>query len=89
MKASIRGTLLEKGWGTEIGFPGLCLNPAGQKVEGYVFESPLLEKLWRQLDQFEGDDYRRVLSLVELEDGKSIEAYVYVIHQQQNECGEQ
>lgn len=75
--ASITGTLYEDGWGAAYGFPGIVLNNDGQRVHGQVFSSSQLENIWEELDEFEGDAYRRVLTRAHLENGQYIETYVY------------
>ena len=56
----MRGRLVEAGWGAELGYPGLILDPSGQAIEVYIFESPELPNHWLRLDEFEGVGYRRV-----------------------------
>jgi hypothetical protein len=40
MTGSIRGTLVADGWGADLGFPALILDPEDSAVEAQVFESP-------------------------------------------------
>lgn len=77
--ATLRGALLEEGWGAELGFPGLVLDEQGQMTEGFVFSSANLTHLWEALDTFEGEAYERVLATVKLETGDSVQAYVYAL----------
>ena len=51
----------------------------GQDIEGYVFQSAHLGEHWRTLDDFEGADYVRVLTMATLESGEVVEAYVYAL----------
>ncbi len=60
---TVRGKLLDTGWGVEQGFPGLILDPSGQEVEVRIFESLELADQWLWLDAFEGDGYRRVAAM--------------------------
>ena len=76
---TVRGRLVEIGWGAELGYPGLILDPAGPEVEVHVFESPDLPEHWPRLDAFEGDGYRRVAVRVNGEDG-DLDAWIYVIN---------
>ena len=76
--ASVRGLYVNAGWGIEMGCPALILNATGKQITGQVFTSTKLNNHLSQLDEFEGDEYRRVISLVKLECGKEIEAYIYV-----------
>ncbi|MDJ0758780.1 MAG: gamma-glutamylcyclotransferase [Woeseiaceae bacterium] len=81
LEGSIRGTLLDRGWGAGIGFPALLLDEGGQEVRGYLFQSDGLEAAWPELDEFEGADYRRVPATVSLSNGESVEAFVYELRQ--------
>ena len=80
-KGSIRGTLLDRGWGAGIGFPALIPDEAGDEISGYLFCSRGLESAWPELDAFEGEDYRRVSVSVSLAEGRVVEAYVYALRQ--------
>ena len=74
----VRGRLVEAGWGADLGFPGLVLDPAGQAVEVSLFESADLPDHWARLDAFEGPGYRRVVTRVATPDGE-VEASIYEI----------
>src|SRR5690606_34903451 len=77
--ASLRGTLVQAGWGADMGFPGLTLNDMGDEIQGHVFASDDLQSHWAALDEFEGAEYQRVLTTVTLAAGGQIEAYVYAL----------
>ena len=77
-KGKVRGALMDAGWGSNMGFPGLTLDPTGPEVNVNVFESSELPEHWLRLDEFEGSEYRRVLTLVETGDGIP-EANIYVM----------
>ena len=77
--AVIRGRLVHSGWGAELGYPGLVLDPGGHDVPGYVFSSAHLSSKWAELDEFEGPEYERSTSRVALADGKEVEVYVYAL----------
>ena len=62
--AILKGELLDKGWGAELGCPGLLLSDQGQQIQGYMFNSNHLSDYWPVLDVFEGDDYQRVCDLM-------------------------
>jgi gamma-glutamylcyclotransferase (GGCT)/AIG2-like uncharacterized protein YtfP len=74
----VRGSLLEAGWGADLGYPGLILNPGEPRVEVHVFESPALLDHWRRLDEFEGPGYRRVVVDVSTLEGV-MPASIYVL----------
>jgi len=50
----VYGTLVESGWGADLGFPGIILGRDGQAVPVHVFESADLPSHWARLDEFEG-----------------------------------
>ena len=77
-QGTVRGRLVEAGWGAELGYPGLILDPAGQVIEVHLFESPDLPYHWPRLDKFEGVGYRRVVTQVSTLDG-DLGASIYVI----------
>lgn len=76
---SIKGRLMEAGWGAEMGFPGLVLDESGDDIEGHVFISENLSLHWQALDDFEGAEYRRTLTTVTLSEGGTVEANVYAL----------
>ncbi len=75
---TVRGRLLEAGWGADLGFPGLVLEPSGEEVEVFVFESEDLPEHWQRLDEFEGAGYERVLTHVQTSEG-DLESSIYVL----------
>jgi gamma-glutamylcyclotransferase (GGCT)/AIG2-like uncharacterized protein YtfP len=77
-RGTVRGRLIEAGWGTELGYPGLVLDPSGDVIEVYIFESSDLPDHWRRLDEFEGAGYQRVITQVSTVDGDR-DASIYVI----------
>ena len=78
-KASVNGRLCPVGWGADYGYPALVLDESAETVEGMIFSSDELSNLWRELDEFEGDGYRRVVTTVRQEDGSLIDAFIYVL----------
>ena len=78
-KASLKGTLLQEGWGAEMGCPGIVVGDEGGEVEGFLFCSDQLAEYWPTLDQFEGGGYSRVSVTVKLQDNREVEAYVYAL----------
>lgn len=77
-EGSVRGRLVQTGWGAALGFPGLVLDPEGQTIEVLVFESSELIEHWDRLDAFEGEGYERIETLVRTERG-DLPAYIYVV----------
>lgn len=77
----VRGVLHDRGWGAAEGFPGLVLDPAGDRVRVKVFRSAELPGAWERLDRFEGREYERVVVPVEgLEEG-SLPCWIYVLRE--------
>jgi gamma-glutamylcyclotransferase (GGCT)/AIG2-like uncharacterized protein YtfP len=76
---SIRGRLLESGWGSALGFPGLVIDDSADLIWGHVIASPGLADLWTELDAFEGTEYARVTASVTLQSGEQVQAQVYVL----------
>lgn len=81
-KGHVLGDLKDSGWGAEYGFPGIRLNPAGDRVKGSVFVSPDIEKILVLLDALEGAEYQRSMTTVFLDDGQKTEAYIYELAEQ-------
>ena len=80
--AAVRGHLIQLGWGAAMGYPALTLDDAGEEVRGFVFSAEGLAAFWDTLDAFEGEQYERALATVRLDDGSTVEAYVYVLAQE-------
>ncbi len=79
LQATVTGTLQQKGWGAEMGYPGIVLSKEGDEVEGFLFTSENLTSNWLELDEFEGEAYERVLTKVKLSDESFVDAYVYAL----------
>ncbi|MPV86249.1 gamma-glutamylcyclotransferase family protein [Ostreibacterium oceani] len=79
-RAILKGKLLDEGWGSAQGFPGIVPSDEGEGVEGFVFSSDQLSKHWSMLDEFEGTGYQRQRVQVKIESGEVIEAYVYALN---------
>lgn len=73
----VHGRLVQHGWGADLGYPAIVLEPDGPTVDVDILESVELPGAWRRLDEFEGDGYRRVVVRVTTADGV-IEASIYV-----------
>jgi gamma-glutamylcyclotransferase (GGCT)/AIG2-like uncharacterized protein YtfP len=48
--ATVRGRLLQQGWGADAGFPGIVLDEDGPEVHGMLFSSAMLSEHWKRLD---------------------------------------
>jgi gamma-glutamylcyclotransferase (GGCT)/AIG2-like uncharacterized protein YtfP len=76
---SVTGKLYQQGWGAAMGYPAIVLDNGGEEVAGFLFSSEHLSSHWPQLDAFEGEAYRRVITAVKLEDRSIVDAYIYVL----------
>src|SRR5215469_5993615 len=76
-RGTVHGKLMNAGWGTALGFPGLILDESGPAVDVYLFESSDLPDHWSRLDEFEGSGYRRVVTQVCTQEG-IVSACIYV-----------
>lgn len=61
-QGTVRGSLVEDGWGAEFGYPGLVLDATRDAVDVHIFESTDLPDHWDRLDAFEGPGYDRVIA---------------------------
>lgn len=73
------GSLLDKGWGAEMGYPGIVLDDSGNRVQGFIFTSENLHLHWHILDEFEGFEYERVPVEVTLYNGCNVKSYIYIL----------
>jgi len=81
-RATVRGRLVDGGWGAALGYPGIVPSRDGEPgdaVDGFVFSSPELRTHWHRLDEFEGTGYRRVVVKAALEDGRIVDAHAYAL----------
>lgn len=83
-EATVKGELIEQGWGAQMGYPAIRLDDRGGEVQGLVFTSASLQEHWQTLDAFEGSEYRRRETQANLPDGQSLPVYIYTL----NESGE-
>ena len=78
--ATVKGTLVNEGWGSGHDCPGLIPSEEAPEVQGYVFTSTDLTNSWDMLDKFEGSDYKRELVVAKLSNGDTVETYVYSVN---------
>ncbi|HEX5872101.1 MAG TPA: gamma-glutamylcyclotransferase [Longimicrobium sp.] len=57
----IEGELLQVGWGATLGYPAFRPVSGGAAVAVKVLTASALASAWPELDDFEGDGYRRIL----------------------------
>lgn len=77
-QGTVRGILYAAGWGPDMGYSGITLDPAGDAVPVHLFTSQDLPEHWSRLDAFEGSGYVRVPVSVETDAG-AVVAYVYAL----------
>lgn len=78
--ATLKGKLLDEGWGADLGCPGIVPSKDGEEVEGHLLTSARLSEYWAILDEFEGSGYKRVPVRVKVKSGAMLEAYVYALN---------
>ena len=79
--ATVTGTLRQEGWGAEMGYPGIVLDEHGNEIQGFLFSSEKLSDHWARLDEFEGKSYERVMTVVKLNDNRTVDAYIYQLRE--------
>ena len=77
LTGTVKGRLVDKGWGSALGYPALVPDDAGYRVEVHVLNSPDLPAHWSRLDAFEGNEYQRVAIQVETAD-RIVDAWIYI-----------
>ena len=78
IEGTVRGRLIQEGWGADLGYPGIVVDPDGPEVGVQLFESPDLPDNWARLDEFEGLGYRRTVTVVGTAKGDRL-ASIYVL----------
>lgn len=67
---TVRGRLYQIDW-----YPGLVLDGAGDEIVGEVYQVP--PSVLKELDLFEGAEYRRLQTQVRLPDGEIVSAWIW------------
>lgn len=75
----VAGSLINKGWGAEMGYPGIILDNSGNRVQGFLFISENLQRHWQVLDEFEGTQYERVPVKVTKDNGETVSSCIYML----------
>jgi gamma-glutamylcyclotransferase (GGCT)/AIG2-like uncharacterized protein YtfP len=78
---SVNGYLKPQGWGAEMGYPGIVLDDTGDEIRGFLFCSDKLDDHWDELDDFEGEEYQRVLITAKTKDKMAVEAHIYILRE--------
>ena len=81
----VRGSLKKKGWGAELGYYGFkhTIQEDQEEIKVFVLLSDELVENWQLLDDFEGNDYRRILAKYELENGQVGVGNIYAINEEE------
>ena len=64
-KGTVTGHRDAAGWGQTLGFPALIWDPKGDEIAVDLLHSLELPKHWHRIDEFEGEDYQRILVSVQ------------------------
>jgi gamma-glutamylcyclotransferase (GGCT)/AIG2-like uncharacterized protein YtfP len=80
MVGTVRGRLVDAGWGAKLGYPALILAEDAPAVEVHIFESADLPQHWARLDDFEGGEYERVATTARTSEG-AVAVSMYVLRQ--------
>ncbi|HGE8334278.1 TPA: gamma-glutamylcyclotransferase family protein [Serratia marcescens] len=78
-EGSVGGSLLNEGWGAEMGYPGIVLDNSGNRVKGFLFRSANLVNHWPTLDAFEGEGYERIAVSVTTAGGETVDSFIYML----------
>jgi len=80
-KATIKGKLEAKGWGADLGYYGYvkATSEEEEEIEAFILFSDELTMNWKFLDDFEGDEYERILAEFKLENGESGVGNIYAL----------
>lgn len=77
VKATVKGRLIKDGWGAGLGYPGMVPDIDGQAIDGLLFISDKLELHWEKLDEFEGEEYERIVIDAIDVNANIVETYIY------------
>ena len=61
-------------------YQAIALDEFANKIQGFVFCSENLPEHWAELDEFEGEQYKRVIVKVTLEDGRYTDVNMYILN---------
>lgn len=78
-KGSVSGHLYPNGLGPTTGYPVVDLTDPAQSIDGFILISDALPGHWPLLDDFEGEGYRRVKTMVTLPNTSRLQAFIYVL----------
>ena len=76
-KGYVYGKLTNTSNNSDYGYPCLELDKKGEKIHGMIFSSKKFRKKIREIDEFEGKNYQRVVAEIHSNNGSKIQAYLY------------
>jgi gamma-glutamylcyclotransferase (GGCT)/AIG2-like uncharacterized protein YtfP len=82
-KGIVKGLLFKEGWGTEMGYLGFKPSDGENQetISVFVLISDELVAHWQAIDDFEGDEYRRILAKYQLNDGQIGVGFIYAVNE--------
>ncbi len=79
-KGFVMGKRFSEGWGAGLGYQGVRLDEKLERIDGFLFSSSGLDEFWKELDAFEGKEYKRMKTMVKVEgEPVEIEAFIYIL----------
>lgn len=78
-EVTVRGRLIDAGWGAARGFPALGIDRLEEIVPGHCITSIALPEVYDALDHFEGEEFVRLLHPYTTRDGQRGIANIYVL----------
>ena len=76
-KGTVQGEFIQANEIPGFPYPSVILDDDSSDVNGYLFSSKNLSNHWSRLDKYEGSSYERVMTKVTLDNGKTVDAYIY------------
>ena len=73
------GFIKKINFGSKEIYDALILDNNGDRVEGYLFYSYALKNLWKKLDIFEGSNYKRCLTDININNKQKVKSFVYLL----------
>lgn len=75
--ATVKGKLIDAGWSASMGYPGIRLEAGNDTIHGFLFYSDNLINHWDFLDEFEGEEFKRVEVTALRYDEIEVETFIY------------
>jgi len=60
-------------------YDALILDNNGNRIEGYLFYSYALKNIWKKLDTFERENYKRQQTDININNKEKVKAFVYLL----------